>query len=367
MNDLKFSSHLELDLLLQPISPNRPAGESLRYDGTYDRIQEARREDDQRLSQGIYKTGCKRADWEADEAICLEALEKRTKDLQIAGWLLEAWLHLRGFRGVESGLRLLTGLCENFWDDLHPNLEGDDFEARMAPIEWINRKLSFSLKQIPLTLPHEQGGRSYSYADWESACHFENLARKDPGALQEALANIDPTVGTFQTAIALTDASFHGGVVKDLICAVDACNGLQKLLDEKSGRDAPSLYQFYEVLSAIRELMSQSLHARQETPTTIEAEEEFEAAAAEGPAAIEIWSSGPIRSRADAYRRLAEAAEYLSKTEPHSPTSYLVKRAVEWGHMNLFDVLKQIVRNEGEMDEIDRLLRLSGKNITDIG
>jgi len=43
MNDLKFSSRLELDLLLQPISPTRPAGESLRYDGTYDRIQEARR------------------------------------------------------------------------------------------------------------------------------------------------------------------------------------------------------------------------------------------------------------------------------------------------------------------------------------
>src|SRR6185436_1938983 len=89
-------------------------------------------------------------------------------------------------------------------------------------------------------------------------------------------------------------------------------------------------------------------------------EEEFEPAAAEGPEEIEVWSSGPIRSRADAYRRLAEAADYLMKTEPHSPTGYLVKRAVEWGQMNLFDVLKQIVRNDGEMEEIDRLLRLSG-------
>ena len=156
-------------------------------------------------------------------------------------------------------------------------------------------------------------------------------------------------------------------VVEDLICAVDACNGLQKLLDEKCGRDAPSLYQFQELLSAIKELMSQSLRARQESPTTIEAEEEFETAAAEGRADIEIWSTGPIRSRADAYRRLAEAADYLLKTEPHSPSSYLVRRAVEWGHMNLFDVLKQIVRNEGEMDEIDRLLRLSGRDTTDIG
>src|SRR5262245_66011336 len=104
MNELEVSSNIDLELLLQPISRERPAGESLRYDSTYDRIQEARREDDQRLSQGIYQTGLKRADWEADEAICLEALEKRSKDLQSAGWLLEAWLHLKGFRGSAAGL-----------------------------------------------------------------------------------------------------------------------------------------------------------------------------------------------------------------------------------------------------------------------
>jgi len=66
-------------------------------------------------------------------------LERRTKDLQIAGWLLEAWLHLHGFRGVEAGLRLLAGLCENFWNDLYPNLDGDSLESRIAPIEWINQ------------------------------------------------------------------------------------------------------------------------------------------------------------------------------------------------------------------------------------
>jgi type VI secretion system ImpA family protein len=365
MMDVRLISNVELELFLRPISADRPAGELLRYDGTYDRIQEARREDDQRLSQGIYQTSHKRADWETGEAICLEALEKRTKDLQIAGWLLESWLHLRGFRGVEAGLRLLAGLCETFWDEMHPVLEGDNFEARIAPLEWINRKLCFSLKQVPLTLSAERDGRSYNFADWESACHFENLARKDPGALQEALQNIDPTIATFQTAIALTDASFHGGIVKDLICAVDACSALQKVLDEKCGRDGPSLYQFHEVLNSIKQLMTQSLHARQDEPTPIE--EEFEPAAAEGPDEIDVWSSGPIRSRADAYQRLAEAAEYLMKTEPHSPTGYLAKRAAEWGHMNLFDVLKQIVRNDNEMEEIDRLLRLSGKDGSESG
>jgi len=365
MTDLT-SSRLDVQALLDPISGDRAAGESLRYEGTYDRIQDARREDDLTLSQGIYKANLKRADWERDAAICVEALEHRTKDLQIAGWLLEAWLHLHGFRGVEAGLRLLGGLCENFWDDLYPSLVGDDFEDRIAPIEWINQKLALKLKQIPLTLPGERDARSYSYVDWESACHFENLARKDPSALQEALATIDPTVGSFQTALALSDQSLHLELVKDLEGAINVCGSLQQLLDEKCGKQSPSLYQFKESLCAIQQLISQSLSARDGGAAMVEEKTEPAIVEETSQPDIELWTSGPIRNRTDAYRRLSEAADYLLRTEPHSPTPYLVKRAVEWGHMSLFEVFQQIVRNEGEMEELNRLLRLTGTKVTDM-
>src|SRR5687768_7221535 len=88
---------VDLDALLQPISPERPAGEWLRYEGTYDRIQEARRQDDLTLPQGIWKTAQKRANWQTVEALCIEALRARSKDLQVAAWLLEAWLQLHGY------------------------------------------------------------------------------------------------------------------------------------------------------------------------------------------------------------------------------------------------------------------------------
>ena len=68
-----------------------------------------------------------------------------------------------------------------------------------------------------------------------------------------------------------------------------------------------------------------------------------------------------MRVTESGFKRLSEAADYLLRTEPHSPTPYLVKRAVEWGSMSLPELLQQIVRNEGEMSEIDRLLRLTGK------
>ncbi len=349
---------IDIHELLQPIPGANPAGEPLRYQGTYDRIADARREDDPSLSQGIYKSTLKRADWATAEAICVEALTKRSKDLQIASWLLESWLHLYGFAGVTNGLNLLAGLCENFWDHVYPSLEVDEIEGRVAPIDWVEQKLTLKLKQLPLTLPSEVSNESYSYIDWESACHFENLAMKDPRALQEALAKINPTVATFRAALAATDRMFYVDLVEELGRAIEGCTAVEQVLDEKCGKNAPGLRQFREALSAIQQLVSQDLYAYPEELETIG--EELVATEA-GDEEFEVWTNGPIRSRAEAYRRLSEAADYLLRTEPHSPTPYLVKRAVEWGSMSLPELLQQIVRNEGEMNEIDRLLRLTGK------
>jgi len=359
MSVLAFPQRGDVQDLLQPIPGANPAGESLRYQGTYDRISEARREDDPSLSQGIYKSSLKRADWATVETICLEALTTRTKDLQIAGWLLEAWLHLYGFAGAAKGLRLMAGLCDQFWADLYPAIEFGDLEGRIAPFDWIEQKLTLKLKQIPLTAPHEISGESYSHVDWESACHFENLAMKDPRALQEALAKINPTVATFRAAVAATDRTAYIELVEDLSEAIDACALVEQVLDQNCGKEAPGLRQFKECLGAIQELIFMDLQTRELEPEADDAEPTPAMATDEGE--IELWTSGPIRSRTDAYRRLSEAADYLLRTEPHSPTPYLVKRAVEWGNMSLPELLQQIVRNEGELNEMDRLLRLTGK------
>ena len=351
---------IDVQALLQPIAGYNPAGESLRYEGTYDRIADARREDDPNLSQGIYKSALKRADWATAEAICIEALTTRTKDLQIAAWLLEAWIHRYGFAGVAKGLMLMAALCEEFWDYLYPSAEDGDFEGRIASFEWLEQKVALKLKLIPLTAPDEIGGESYSYVDWESACHFENLAMKDPRALQEALEKINPTVATFRAAVSATDHSLYIELLESVEEAMDACVMVEQVLDQKCGKQAPGLGQFKHALGSIHQLIAQDLHAR-EVVEPEEANEEYFTTAAAGDTDIELWTSGPIRSRTDAYRRLSEAADYLLRTEPHSPTPYLVKRAVDWGTMSLPELLQQIVRNEGELSEIDRLLRLTGK------
>src|SRR4029078_8731076 len=177
---------------------------------------------------------------------------------------------------------------------------------------------------------------------------------KDPRALQEALAKISPTMSAFRNAVRATERSFYAELVCDLDDAIEVCAQLEQLLDEKCGKNAPGFRQFREALNAVRQLICQDMGAEEVETAVLELESPQPAVPEFEPS-----SSGPIRSRADAYRRLSEAADYLLRAEPHSPTQYLDKRGVEWGNMSLPELLQQIVRNEGELTEIDRLLRLT--------
>ena len=87
-------------------------------------------------------------------------------------------------------------------------------------------------------------------------------------------------------------------------------------------------------------------------------------AAADGspaPGSEVLSRSGPIKSRAEAYLRLSEAADYLLRTEPHSPVPYLVKRAVGWGNMSLAELLMELVGTPDDLVTIQRLLGMRGR------
>ena len=352
----------DLERLLEPVSAERPSGESLRYEGIYDRIREARREDDARLSRGIYESEPKRADWAAVESIATEALSTRTKDLQIAAWLTEAWTHLYGLAGSREGLRLMAGLCARFWETLHPELEGEDCEARVSPVVWVNEKLSLKVKQLAVSSPQAGEVPAYSFADWESAAHLENLSKRDPKALQTAEARGAVTPAKFHSSLMLTERNFYAELYEDGASALEACGALEGLLAELCGGAAPTLARFREALEGLGRLAADVLRSRPAADYDLEAGESPYVYGADGDEEEDgaSWSSGaPIRSRAEAYQRLSEAADYLLRTEPHSPTPYLVRRAVEWGSMSLQEVLQQLVRNDAEMQELNRLLRLS--------
>ncbi len=127
---------IDLERLLNPISVEHPAGESLRYEGTYDQVRAARREDDAELSQGIYVTDLKRADWPAALALVLEVGHHAPR---------------RGERAVRGGVWVGAGVHGDeaiLVVDLHAgvSLEGcrsrprrEAGPLRRGPVNWVAR------------------------------------------------------------------------------------------------------------------------------------------------------------------------------------------------------------------------------------
>ncbi len=347
-----------IEALLAPISSEHPSGESLRYGGAYDRIAEARREDDASLTQGVWKSALKKADWGEVERMCIEELRTRSKDLQIAAWLLEAWLHRNRFEGVREGLDLLRELAARFWGDLYPQIKSGDLEFRIAPITWINEKLSVQLKLLPITSPQSEDVPAYGWSDWENACRTEvSDPRLRSAAASQQAAKLTPA--DFQQSVIFTPTPFFASLAAEVELAMEACSALEATLDHLCGKDTPSLRQFSNVLTAIHAYIMSTLAQRQPEPTQpvlVPLAGDLEAAETEvvGP----MLGLSPITSRDEAYRRLAEAAEYLARTEPHSPAPYLVKRAILWGSLTLPELLPQLVRNQAELSEIFRLLEM---------
>src|SRR5215831_10467983 len=99
------------DDILDPISGDNPSGQNLRLRPTYDRVREARREDDS-LAQGAWRRERKVADHAMAVRVLQEALATESKDLQLAVWLCDSLLKSEGIPGLQDGIELCRALVD---------------------------------------------------------------------------------------------------------------------------------------------------------------------------------------------------------------------------------------------------------------
>jgi len=358
---------IDIDRLLQPIPGDDPAGADLRYEGIYDELREARREDDPSLPQGVWAADLKRADWARLRELAVGALAERSKDLQIAAWLVEGLTRLEGPRGLADGLNLVTALCHAFWPSLYPKMEDDDLEYRLGIFYWVNEKLPLALQHVPVTRVTGAEADDYVWEDWQKAQLMDVMAQRQRKEFEKAEAEGAVTRARFLTSVGLTPSPFYHQLDEDLAAAIGAHGRLAEALDTLCGRDAPSLARLAEPLQQMRAFVETVLNDRGEAmtapaqPPEDQTDAPAPADSAEPAEPVEGVGWGPLRSRDDAYRRLAEIAEYLNRIEPHSPTPYLIRRAVAWGNMSLAELLHELMAEGGDLGTTARLLGLDRK------
>ena len=326
------------DDLLNPIAGDNPAGVDLRYDPIYDKIKEARREDDD-APQGEWQHARKLADWPLVIKLAGEALATRTKDLQLAVWLGEAMLRREGFGSFRATLDVTRGLIDRFWDHVYPVVEDGDVEMRAAPLEWLGLRLEVPVKSVPLN----RAGHSYfQYAEARSI-GTEQDADADAAKRarrEEAIAARKPTIEEFEKAFAETPKVWVKQLASDVDATLASLQSLDDLSREKFGDAAPSFLKLRDVLQEEQRVVGQLLAKKlEQDPDPVQAAPV--AAAADGAAGAALGGaadggrllSAEPADRNDAASRVISAARFLRRTEPLSPAAYLMLRALRWGEL----------------------------------
>ncbi len=358
---------LDLDRLLAPISSDRPSGESLQYSGLFDEVREARRADDV-LEQGDWKRELKVADWDETVALATDALLSKTKDLQVAAWLGEGLTMLHGFAGCRDGLKVMKSLHADFWDTCFPEIDEGDMEGRANVLAFFDRQVALALRRAPLT---RAPGMNFSWLEWsesrpfditDSGGQLDSDAQARLAELKRQAAEENKTSGEdFRKAKSGTPKVFYEDASKALAQCWDEYQGLDRVMDEKFGRQTPGLSELKLAIEEVRRLVDGILKEKRalEPDLTTGTDGAAEADGGEGAAGgvyRVAGPSGPIRGRSEALVRLGEVAEFFRQTEPHSPVSYLVQRAITWGQMPLESWLRDVIKDTNVLDQVKEVL-----------
>jgi len=331
---------MDLETLLAPVSPEDQCGADLEYDATFSEID--------RLSQGKPEqqigttiVPAEEPDWKTLEKKSAEFLA-HSKDLRVAAHLTRALLRNNGWAGLATGLGLLRGLVERYWDGVHPRLDPtDDNDPTMR----VNVFSSFSdtpmlsaVRATPIISSRALG--RFSLRDLEIA------AGDVPAAPAADGAAAPPNMATIDGAAMDVDLAGLDGTGKSLHACVESLKGLEEAIAARV--DATAAASFGKLPALLRKAdnyVAGKLAQRSATSEALGGDGGVVATngtngSAGGPARA---FSGAINSREDVVKALDAICAYYARNEPSSPIPMFMERSKRLVMMSFVDLIKELV------------------------
>ncbi|GAJ30078.1 type VI secretion system protein TssA [Acidomonas methanolica] len=352
--------------IAEPIGREAPCGRDLREetgaDALYPAIRDARSaaraherslDDDPQRATGVPE------EWRRVETLAVEALVSRTKDIELASWLVEALTRRAGLSGLALGARVIACLVTEFWTrGLYPALEADDPEARTFAVSGLSGmdrdgSLIQPIRKIvlfemadgrPVTLWEYERARSRA-ASLAQGEHVPRIADELPSLDQmEAIAR-----GPGQASLAAT-----GRAAEDACAAWSALEAgfAEACRSCEPPAAAPSTSRVGRLLEDIRTAALRYV-PRSEPPAAIPGEEDISPSEEIRAESAATWKRG---TRGELLDDALDIAMRFRAMEPHSPFSYTLENAVRRARLPLPELLREVVADEASRAEI--LIRL---------
>jgi len=320
----------ELESLLAPLAADAPCGPDLEYDPAFQALLEASAgKPERQYGDKVYPA--EGPDWPLVHEQALQ-LAARTRDLRVAVWLARSGARLHGLAGAVSGLQLVQGLVERFWDQVHPPLDASDNNDPTARVTTLMALAETDAGLADLRQASLTGKRgALTVRDIELA-----LGPADPFPGE----SVPSEEGVLQGVVAAIGES--AAVATQMQAGFDAAQGLALALESRlEASQSPDLTPLKKVLQRVADAGRRASGGSADGA----ADGQGDGAAARAP--------GTISSRDDANRALDRVCEWIERNEPSNPAPLLIRRAQRLMSKNFIDIIRDLAPDGlGQVEQI---------------
>ena len=309
-----------------------------------------------------------------------ETFQKQTKDIELLSWLMVSQLYLDDtLIGFKNTLDLLNTLLTEHFDELNPVIPEASIKAqdeagklresldfKMAAFsQMVGIGENDSILYAPMSQVRLLG--NVSYFAYQSAEMKGECPKLREDLKKDVSANADKYKTTIET----------------LKQCKTLCNDIYVLLGSKcqpSGIQTPNfmfiINHLDRILKSVGFLTGFSIEDKKEQAAEEPVQDNNASSPAEPQTAavqtvavqtagvvnnsqsFELLSKNSEVTREQVFEELANIAKYFRSTEPHSPVSYLIEKAIRWGHLSLPELLNELISDQA--DTKNRIFTIAG-------
>jgi type VI secretion system protein ImpA len=331
---------IDVEALLQPVSPDKPCGVNLDavFDPDFDQVRQmvAGTGGDGMVADPSQEGAtAKEPDWRGVRDRCLKLLA-RTKDVRVVTYLTLALLKLDGLNGLRDGLKLLREMLQRYWGDVYPELDREDDNdptqrmnavASLSPAGTRGDAMRFCerLREVALCNSSRLGRfslRDIAIATGQMQPADPDAPRFDPSAIEAAFA--DTSIEDLQALAAAADEA------RQHLSAVD-----QYLTDQVGNGRSPNLQGFAGALGEVHTQLKR--HIDRQTNGG-EGETGLTGGGGNGAAPRGQRLSGEITSNQDVLAALEKICRYYEHNEKSSPVPLFLEAAKRMVFKSFLDI-----------------------------
>ena len=334
---------LDLGALLAETREAPPSGPNLEHDLSFFELEEAARgKAERRVGDAVIPA--EEPKWPKVVELA-QGLLLRTKDLRVALHLTRALTRTEGLPGLATGVGLIHGLLERFWDSVHPIIEAgpnpDPTERLNALAPLVDPQVVIKdFRDTYLVNSREHGQLQVR----EVEISLGRLASGPGMGGAKPLAQVHG-----QIAAAFAQDKTVPSALRE---ARERIVAIQTLVTEHVG--AGGAIDFKPLTQPIDSLL-QVCDAALGTATPAEAD---------GAAGAEQAGSGirpgELRTREEALRTLDLVCRWLERHEPSNPAPLFIRRAQRLMEKNFVQIVKDLMP-----DSVAQLEKLAGESMKD--